>query len=420
MLPGPSHDVDQKSPDLDPDVEDAYGDIAEQETGSAARKKRDFAPWHHPVKQVVRRDQWGHQIERLIRDGHVSNATLRYFTLPGADMMDVRYLGNRLRGLPEGPWRLEVFGFDRTAQEPEEGGTSAEPEALSILRQDDLITMASQLVPGQLEEIAYPESVARRNLDRSGTFDVINLDACSHLCHQIGETRISLFAAFQRLMEHQLRRQLPWVLLITTRADKVNFSGPPAEGLRKAILNNIEKGGAVFMDALRATMKSESDAADGGAEAAWASKGEQFLKIFTIGFGKHLLQWFNTQFGRRSEVELKSTFAYRVAGDDPDMLALAFRVTPVRDAPLPAMNGGQIELPPTEPELGARIARRADRMMNVDARMEDDAKLRQSIIQEKANLLRAINYPIDAWIEWLKTHRIRPIDCSDLLPDQPK
>ena len=57
---------------------------------SLVPKKDAFLPWHHPVKQVVRHHQWAELTKRLIAARPAARPTLRYFTLPGADLLDVR------------------------------------------------------------------------------------------------------------------------------------------------------------------------------------------------------------------------------------------------------------------------------------------------------------------------------------------
>lgn len=401
---------------VDHEIEDAYGTLDEVSGYRLDRRRRQFLPWHHPVKQVVRARQWAEQIERLIGDGHVPRGVLRYFTLPGADMMDVRYIGNRLRILHNGPFSLEVFGFDRSAGDTNGQGSPGE-EALAALRQDQIATMESKLRVGQIEEIAVDGSVAQRQLQNEGPFDVINLDACSHLCGDAPEGARTLFAALQNLLLHQLRRQEPWLLFVTTRAAATEFSGQGAGVLKDIVAENIEEDGAEFIDQLRVVTGLNHD--DGGASAAWEADGELFLKMFTVGLGKHLLHYFNNQLGRRASVDLKSVFGYRISGDNPDMLALAFLVSPYRPEPAPATRVANLPVP--RPDMAAikRILRRATSLRNIDAGIVTENGLLEEAVREQAELLDAANYPLRDWVEWLRNHPVRPLECGRIVQDLP-
>ena len=392
------------------DVDDAYGGSEERFTAIRTRKPKSFAPWHHPVKQMVRSDQWVSQIERLIGAGHVSGGVLRLFTLPGADMMDVRYIASRLKERADGPWKVDVFGFDRTYADTG-GGQASEPEALAILRQDNLITIESQLIPGQLEEITFISSLAAQNLSKATSFDVINFDACNHLCREREDKRQSLFNALLELCRHQLTRKEPWLLFVTTRADSENFIGPTAEKLKSIVSENIANDGEVFLEALIAATGRASDE-DGGASASWSGEGESFLKIFSVGLGKYLLHYFNSQIGQRAEVELKSTYGYRVAGHRPDMLAVAFCVRPLAKEAVPLLSGRHVPVPSVNPHHSAQIARRSAKLLNLDLFLEQQPTKLKTAVTEQASLLSALNYSTDRWLDWLRLHKVRPMDCT--------
>ncbi len=412
MSEGNPLSADDALEDVDPAVEDAYGPLGDAGVQRPSRRRREFAPWHHPVKQVVRARQWADQIERLIGDGHVARGVLRYLTLPGADMMDARYIGGRLRTRSDSPFKLEVFGFDRSAGDKDGRGSPGE-EALAALRQDQLATMESKLRVGQIEEIAIDGSVAQRQLRDAGAFDVINLDACSHLCGEAPEETRTLFAAMEKLMGHQLQRRDPWLLFVTTRAAADDFRGYGADTLKSIVQQNIQHDGAAFTSALGAV--TGLDHGDGGASAAWTADGELFLKMFTVGLGKHLLHFFNNQIGRRARVELTSVFGYRVFGSQPDMLALAFRVSPYSDQPVTAARVTAIDVPQPEIDEIRRLLRGATRFRDLDTGLQTMAEMRTLAIREQADLLSAASYEIDRWVEWLKSHPVRPLDCEGAL-----
>jgi hypothetical protein len=88
-----------------------------------SERKRKFAPWHHPVKQIVRSKQWAALSYRLIKDSRsaAQQKILRYFTLPGTDLLDVRVLAGALEPLGT---KIEYFGFNASPSSSMENGVS--------------------------------------------------------------------------------------------------------------------------------------------------------------------------------------------------------------------------------------------------------------------------------------------------------
>src|SRR5690606_32359367 len=138
-----------------------YGEEgAPDELSASAQTRSDFKPWHHPVKQVVRNRQWAALTKRLIerRPGGGKNDVLRYFTLPGEDLFDVKVL---TESCPD-EMRVQYFGFNsaiakdsRTAQE------SAGPiwTEAALVQAGKAAAMAIVL-PDRLEDIAIAGSHA--------------------------------------------------------------------------------------------------------------------------------------------------------------------------------------------------------------------------------------------------------------------
>jgi hypothetical protein len=399
---------------IDTDIEDAYGELEGVGGYQGPRRHREFQPWHHPVKQAVRAGQWAAQIERLIGDGHVEGDSLRYLTLPGADMMDVRYIGGRLRARGGAPSLIEVFGFDSSKADFDRFGSQ---QALATLRQDQLASLESSLHVGRIEEITVDKSLAQRALKQAQPFDVINLDACNYLCADKANGQPSLFGALNVLMQHQLPRHRAWLLFITTRADAANFNGQVADQLKSLVNQNIEHDGADFIDALNALTGLKET--DGGSSAAWAATDKLFLKMFAVGLGKYILHYFNNQLLFRARVTLHSTFGYRVSGVHPDMLALAFRVSPNQEGGLgvPAERIASVPIPQPNIDDIVKMVQRASILLDVDDTIQKDHSIRSSTVKEQADLLRATGYSLREWMAWLKGHPVRPLECHEILAD---
>ncbi|HDZ73073.1 MAG TPA: hypothetical protein ENH55_09900 [Aurantimonas coralicida] len=372
-------------------------------------KKTDFAPWHHPVKQIVRDYQWGALTEKLVQSRKEdARGILRYFTLPGADLLDVRYLSKKLEAHNS---KIEYFGFNQG--QPDEDPADAEAEkgtyfsAESALRQAGKTTGNAVVLPDRLEDIANPNSQAANRLRQQGVFDVINIDACNHLGFSPEGRTQSLFDAMGTLLAHQLRAEKPWLLFVTTRVAP-DLLGTPAITLQSAINDNIKLhpdfGGAVAQ-----CIKGNIQTLAGDLNKSWGQNGESFLKMFVLGVAKYLLQFFHGQPNLQAKVELASAYAYRVYGDEPDMLSLAFRVSPSGLKVHPHTAGTAVV--GDNLELGAALAvvERLSKLWLLDGSL-DDEQVKSDAVLGTHDLLDAADYDIAAWEAWLKIHKIRPME----------
>lgn len=392
------------------ELAEIYGDdFAEVDQSVLLPERRQtFAPWHHPVKQLVRKTQWEALVIRLIKQTPPDRNVLRYFTLPGADLLDVRVIAEGCAPLGV---QLEYFGFDAGMQAIELNAPRIELE--SALRQAGRITANAVILPDRLEDIAVDQSQAARQLETRQPFHVINIDACDHLAYQPDGRARSTFDAVQALLRHQMVANRPWLLFITTRVEPGLLAGP-GDAMRQAVNDNLTNA-AGFGEALAAAIDADAGLVQEALASAWANHDSKFLKLYAIGLGKFLLQFFHAQPNHPANVELASACAYRVYGDEPDMIALAFRVTP--DGPVIFQPG---QAPQSDPAVegvrAVRVASRAQAMRDLDGELEANAEVREDMARGSASLLRASNYDMDAYRTWLANHARRPIQiAADLL-----
>jgi hypothetical protein len=310
-----------------------YGQPAVTEDPVAVvRKKQEFKAWHHPVKQIVRTRQWAVLTKRLIADRPIASPVLRYFTLPGPDLLDVRVLAEACAPLNV---KIEYFGFDLGSDPEDEmavGVSFSKGEwitAESALRQAGRITEDAIIYPDRLEDIAIEQSQASEKLKHRGTFDIVNIDACDHLAYRpVGRT-LNTFDALCTLLSHQMLARSQWLLFITTRVEP-GLLGDPGLAFQRAISENLSLAEDTFGTALADCIEADRLKLATALTSVWATHDFNFLKLYSIGLGKFLLQFFHGQPNLPANVELASAYAYRVHHDQPDMLALAFRVTPGR------------------------------------------------------------------------------------------
>src|SRR5436309_470968 len=74
---------------------------------------RPFQPWHRPRKQLVREEVWGSEISWLIAQNRTGDEGLKYLGLPGADLLDLRYIYQEF--CKTGEHGLKFLGFDSAA-----------------------------------------------------------------------------------------------------------------------------------------------------------------------------------------------------------------------------------------------------------------------------------------------------------------
>tara|TARA_R100000687_G_C6451925_1_gene165736 strand:+ start:1543 stop:2757 length:1215 start_codon:yes stop_codon:yes gene_type:complete len=369
--------------------------------------KTQFLPWHHPVKQIVRKYQWGNLTKRLFDERTPEHrGVLRYFSLPGKDLLDIRYLSDRLG---EYSTKIEYFGFDSSLEKPEPSETEQPfPGDETALRQVGKITDNSIVLPDRLEDISEDRSQAAERLAREAPFDVVNIDACNHLTHiPTGRTK-NLFAAFHTLLSHQFQAKQPWLLFLTTRVGP-EFLGQPGEDFRAAIRKNIDEHPADFPVELGKCMNISPDNLDENLEGAWDNQGDQFLRAYSIGLAKHLLQFFHGQGNFQAKLHLNSVYCYRVVDGAPDMLSFAFTITPQPIRVNPPAANGQLLGDPLELGAAKRAIARVQRIWDLDDAIGNDDGLVEEIVEEAEGLLSMASYSIPDWKEWVRGHAVRPI-----------
>lgn len=192
----------------------------------------------------------------------------------------------------------------------------------------------------------------------------------------------------------------PWLLFLTTRVDPAQL-GAPGIVFQRAIAENIVmKEGAAFEEALSAAIDSDPKRLASALAQSWSWADLRFPRIYAIGLGKYVLQFFNAQPNCPADVAFKSAYAYRVYSEQLDMLALAFRISPRKREVVHPSTGGALQVRTLEAKRAVDIAKRAERLWDIDAALEDDPALLDEAVVGTRQLLQASNYDIEAWEEW--------------------
>lgn len=400
------------------DILAIYGEQrAEVDLAQIAERRKEFQPWHHPVKQIVRARQWAALTKRLLQ-ARVQGTTkiLRYFTLPGADLLDVRVLADVCA--PFGV-KIEYFGFDAGTSNthdvptlenasPHSQGGAPWVTAESSLLQAGRITPDAVIHADRLEDIALADSHAAMQLSQRPTFDVINVDACDHLAYCPKGRARNTFDALGALLKHQMGARSPWLLFVTTRAEP-SLLGEPGIAFQDAITQNLRIPQSSFGAALAACLNADESKIASELASVWGNHDARFLKLYSVGLGKFLLQFFHAQPNLPANVELASAYSYRVYSDQPDMLALAFRITPDAPRVFSPNVGGAAVVPPLEPIRAAHVATQAKKLQDLDRVLETEADVLAEAVDGTKALLHSANYDLGEWRKWLAGHERRPM-----------
>ena len=305
-----------QSDDQDDLTAGIFGDIKYLPTQT---EPKEFKPWHKPRKQFVRREQLSALLRRLYEQREQGDP-LRYLGLPGTDLLDLRYLHEKLCRANDRP--LRFLGFNTEAQP----GNSAYVQlsvSLDEVRRLPNVDAQSEVLHDDFRRIGNPNSIAWSRTRRLGPFDVVNIDLCDGLASDPPQNDGSIYEALAQLMALQARNPNPWLLLVTTRIGHGMFDADAEKRLIGLFRENVANCEG-FAEACEHLLESDVESID----PATCSEAD-LLNLMTAAIGKWLSAL--VQAHGPSRVGLASTHGYRV---DPiatweDLVSLALRFEPV-------------------------------------------------------------------------------------------
>ena len=351
---------------------------------------KEFKPWHKPRKQFVRREQWSALLRRLYEKREPGDA-LRYLGLPGTDLIDLRYLHEKLCLANDRPMRF--LGFNTEAQP----GNSAHVQlsvSLDEVRRLPHVDTQSDVIPDDFRRIGNPNSIAWSRTRQLGPFDVVNIDLCDGLASDPPRRDGSIYKALAQLMALQARNPNPWLLLVTTRIGRGVFDADAEERLITLFQENVDSCEG-FAEAWEQLLESDVKSID----PATCNEAD-LLNLMTVAIGKWLSAL--VQAHGPSRVELASAHGYRIdpVAASEDLVSLALRFEPVITASRDALS-------PTAPALedecatAKAILRRSARRRDVDTILEQQPDLHEELIGESERLLAEARYEVAGFREWL-------------------
>jgi|WetSurMetagenome_2_1015567.scaffolds.fasta_scaffold27192_2 hypothetical protein len=383
----------------DDDHEGHADDIFGSVTYEAPKpQKKDFLPWHKPRKQFVRQHQWCTQINKLLTEVQPADGILKYFGLPGNDLLDLRHFHTQI--CEEQNIQLRFLGFNKSANPKSEDQTELNisfDEVRKLARIDPL----SKILWDDFCNVGNENSVAWDETKKFGPYDIINLDLCDGFGkHKPGELNSNHYNALNNLFAIQSKSPRPWLLFLTTRADKQNIDKDLLQKLTAKYEKNLaecppfqEASAATFAIDNQVKLKEVVSSPDG------------HLAVFLVGLCKWMLGIAVQP--PASKVEIKSVIGYRVEKDaqHDDLISLALRFDPVfapTNDPLGIANTPAVL--PNECDSAAKAVKRLGKRKSADDILAADANLLGEMVSATTSLLALARYDIAEYHEWLLTN----------------
>ena len=360
-------------------------------------KRLEFAPWHKPRKQYVRKFQWVRHargiITKLRQAGHFNHgAPLKYLTLPGPDLLDVRLLTDVCSDehIP-----LQYTGFCHASE------SDAERLRRNIhqfsIEQDERVFKGSEVHPAKIEDVIVRRSEAETLMHRNGPYDIINLDACSPIANDNHERTDRLIDAVRKIVQFQLNSsRQPWMLYLTTPFQTDSVSEQSLEALHDQIVENAQND-VEFANELSQNFDDGESISEYLARTS-EMNGAQFVFAATLGLSKwfvHLADQANYS------VKKMNGFCYSLFAEEPfepNMISVCYLFLPNE---IPIVDGTGLT-PNGEATVGEapisdhlRALRRSIGMVNLDDLLGSEADTKAEMIAETKELLRSAGYDVD-------------------------
>ena len=372
-----------QSPDEDDLAAGIFGDIEYAPTQPAPKT---FKPWHKPRKQFVRREQLLALLRRLYQHRQ-PDEPLRYLGLPGTDLIDLRYIHDKLCS-DEGR-TLRFLGFSTEAQP----GSPAHVElslSLDEVRRLSNVDPQSEVIHDDFRRISDEASIAWSRARSLGPFDVVNIDLCDGLASDPPHNDGAIYGALARLVALQAHKPEPWLLLVSTRIGQGMFDADAEQRLLDIFRKNVMNCEG-FVEACQEHLSLDAASVD-----PTACSEIELLNLMIVAVGKWLSALVQAQ--RPSRVNLASTHAYRIepTASCEDLVSLALRFEPITTASPDALSP---TAPPPRDEcaIARHILKRSAERRDVDDILRRDPRLHQELVRETKQLLTAARYDVTSY-----------------------
>lgn len=340
-----------------------------------------FLPWHKPRKQWVRDKQWWGQINLHILPNLKGMDTVRYFGLPGDDLLDVRYLQQKLSGSGKSVFILGLLS--------NQAGWEAAQKQLSKALDSDGIHRDSAVEKLNFDHLENPQSLAYQKMAKIGYFDVVNLDFCGNVIGpQLKSRRLD---AIQNLLGYQFQ-VVPqrWLLFLTTRSSRATSCLETFERLAECLDQNLSI--AEFWDEFNARFKTAPLHPNRSLDRA-ALDGQNFIDVYTIGLFKFIV---GLAVKNKFKIKMDSVVKYDIEGEEAssDMISMCLVFTKVLNRP-----DGTAQEELTEPSMALRGLKKLKEMRCVDEIIVEDVDRYVACVKQKIILLEQSGRNVAGYVE---------------------
>jgi len=358
--------------------------------------KKDFKPWHKPRKQYVRERQWTDLINDLVTQYNPIGNTIKYLSLPGDDLLDLRYLHDNVCVPKE--LKIKYLGFNK-GQNPGPDHDASLEVSRNEINNLPFVDEQSKLLPDDIVRISGSTSVAYTESRDMAPFDIINIDLCDSIAKEdVEEFEENHYNTINTLMALQAYRKDPWLLLITTRTNERKVNPKVFEILKKIYLDNLNSCQGFRQKSSSTISVDGKDALDG-----YCTNSAGFSNVFLIGLSKWIQGLCVSQVPQK-EVEIKSIMGYKVwpKASAPDMISIALQIIPT--ATLVSDRSGLSTQKPSYVDECAKAISMLDQLssqIDVDNLLLADEELRKSMANDTTQLLKQARYDVDGYDAWL-------------------
>lgn len=377
----------------------------EKVTGQPGKSKRPgakFQPWHKPRKQWIRDNQWWGIFKKVVvkSNNYKDINPLKYFGLPGGDLLDVDFFRRRL-SLEESQKEklLLIHGFINNRNDK-----SIADSRMSVLLDEPNVHHESQIEHFNFNSLGNDAAASRRRVNAIGPYHLVNLDFCDCIFKQ--ETLNSI----QFLMDFQIKRQhgTPWIFCLTTRVDKNGVNSDlfnKLNGLLKK-LDHVD-----ILEKIRDCFESTYQTITNGTHLSDPDLSEDtFSELIQIC----VVLWIvNYALTHDSGIQLESSVKYHIYDGNglPDMFSFVFKLEKKDravsdDTGLAGENSLPVELT-LDQKLRSTIHSlvKLSQSLDLDGHLNCNVELKREYAKQMKDLLESSGWDVSSYLD---------IVCPDL------
>ena len=369
-------------------------------------RKRPFEPWHKPRKQFIRKFQWAKETKALLpRIGLEDGRPLKYLSLPGADMFDIRVLH---KFCSEHDVTLKYLGF-KTGRENKDYDRNISVSEVSKLSN---VHKGSEMVVDDIRSVGCTGTKGHDSFKKLCPFDVINFDICDCILEKRVKKdteRITYFDTIHSILNLQMNNTTkPWLLFITTRSTPNDVDSKDTSLIWNCVRDNAKKY-VKFKSALEGFLRIKLKT-DHSYDDICKLNPSIFTGFFGIGIGK----WFLNLMMREKplcSVKMLKGYHFRTGGSKtPNMLSAAFLFEPIpaykNDEYRIVKHPLKINSPPTKEDVACSIIESAKDIGDLDLIMKKE-ELMKKMCNETKSLLADAHYSVTGYDDWLAKNGVR-------------